>query len=116
MKTPMARACLGEEIATVSALVRNLGLGDVEPAVLKAAHITTLSLAPLMIVARVQSGEPLDFAFQTASREIAVARHLIGLGAPITSWRQYCLPGFGVRAIPRPSDVVELPPFPLCPV
>lgn len=83
MKTPMARASLGDEIATVSALVRNLGLGEVEPAVLKAAHHTTLSLVPLMIVARVQSSEPLDFAFQTASRELAVARHLAGLGAPI---------------------------------
>ena len=79
----MARASLVDEIATVSALIRKLGLGEVTPAVLKSAHHTTLLISPRVMVARVQSSRPLDAAFRSAVREIAVARHLTKQGAPV---------------------------------
>ena len=79
----MPRASLVDEIATVSALVRKLGLGEVAPAVLKAAHHTTLLISPRTMVARVQSSRPLDAALRSAVREVVVARHLTKQGAPV---------------------------------
>lgn len=79
---PMARASLVDEIAAVRVICRELGLGEVTPTVLKAAHHTTLLIPPLMMVARVQSAEALDMARRGAVRELAVARHLARRGAP----------------------------------
>ncbi len=81
----MARVSLAEEIAAVRAICRALGLGDVAPALLKAAHHTTLMVSPLALVARVQSAEPIERASLRAVREIAVARHLAARGTPIVA-------------------------------
>lgn len=78
----MDRASLDEEMTAVSALCRDLGFGEVIPTTLKAAHHTTLLLSPLGIVARVQSSEPIDDASETATREVAIARHLACKSAP----------------------------------
>jgi hypothetical protein len=72
----MARPNLHDEIAVVSTVCRDLGLGDVTPTILKTAHHTTLLLSPLAIVARVQSAEPIDAARQRAVREVSVTRYL----------------------------------------
>jgi aminoglycoside phosphotransferase (APT) family kinase protein len=103
----MTRASLVDEIATVSAVIRELGLGEVKSAVLKAAHHTTLSISPLMMVARVQSSEPLDVAFHTAVRELVVARHLAKQGAPVIAPLEEELAGPYVTA----SAVVTLWPY-----
>ena len=73
----MIRVSLVDEMAMVSSLVRELGLGAIEPTVLKAAHHTTLFISPLKIVARVQSAERLPAAHLRAGRELAVARDLV---------------------------------------
>jgi hypothetical protein len=78
----MARSNVLDEIAIVSSICRELGLGEVTPVILNAAHHTTLLISPLMVVARVQSAEPIDTAWQRAAREIAVTRHLAGRSAP----------------------------------
>lgn len=79
----MARLSLADEIAAVCSICRQLGLGEVSPTLLKAAHHTTLLISPLTFVARVQSAGALDFARQRATRELALARHLAGHGAPV---------------------------------
>ncbi len=81
----MPRRTLADEIDGVTALCGDLGLGGVAPVLLKAAHHATLRLAPLPLVARVQSAEPPDEASARAVREIAVTRHLIGRGAPVVA-------------------------------
>lgn len=78
----MDRAPLNEEIAVVSTMCRELGLGEVTLATLKAAHHTTFLISPIRIVARMQSSEPIDSARKTAVKELAIARHLAGKGAP----------------------------------
>lgn len=78
----MPRSTLDEEMKLVSVTCRNLGLGEVTLATLKAAHHTTLLVSPLRIVARVQSAEPIESARETAIREVAIARHLAGCDAP----------------------------------
>ncbi len=78
----MARSTLDEEISVVSAMCRNLGLGEVTLTPLNAAHHTTFLVSPLRIVARVQSSEPIEAARITAIREVAVARHLARRDAP----------------------------------
>ena len=78
----MSRMSLADEIASVKALSHKLGLGAVEPCIIKAAHHTTFLLAPLPLVARVQSSEPVDVAWQMADREILVTRHLAASDAP----------------------------------
>lgn len=79
----MARRPLTEEIAAVRTICRTLGLGHVTPALLKAAHHTTLLIPSLQMVARVQSAEPIGAARQRAGRELAVVRHLAAEGAPV---------------------------------
>ncbi len=93
----MARPCIADDIATVSALCRDLGLGDVTPLPLKAAHHTTLAIPSLAMVARVQSAEPVDEAWQRAVDEIAVARHLARRSAP-------AIAPFGEWAGPHVAD------------
>jgi len=78
----MARATLDEEMTVVSTMCIDLGLGEVTLAALKAAHHTTFLASPLKIVARVQSSEPIGAARKTATREVALARHLAGRSAP----------------------------------
>lgn len=78
----MARPSPPDEIATVVSLCRDIGLGHVSPTLLKAAHHTSLLIAPQSIVARVQSAEPIDPASERASKEMAVTRHLADHGAP----------------------------------
>lgn len=79
----MTRISHVDEIAAVSAVCRKLGLGEVAPTVLKKAHHTTLLIAPLTIVARVQSAERRTVAQERATRELAVTRHLAGRNAPV---------------------------------
>ena len=78
----MARATLDEEMTVVAGMCKDLGLGKITLATLKAAHHTTFLVSPLNIVARVQSSEPIEAARRTATREVAVARHLAGRSAP----------------------------------
>lgn len=78
----MLRSTLEKELTTVCTICESLGLGEVTLAVLKAAHHTTVLVSPPGIVARVQSSEPLEDARNTASREIAIARHLAAGNAP----------------------------------
>ena len=77
----MGRPRLDDDLATVKALAKDLGLGPVEPIILKLAHHTTIRLSPHPIVARVQSSEPAERAAAMA-REVALARHLAEMGAP----------------------------------
>lgn len=62
------------------ALAARLGLGPVEPTVLRLAKHTALRLGPL--VARVQSSGDPGAALATMAREVAVAQHLARIGAP----------------------------------
>ena len=91
----------------VATLARELGLGDVKPAILKAAHHTTLSIHPLTIVARVQSSGPTGAARRTAVRELAVSRHLAKRGAPVIAPLEGRLAGPHVVG----SAVITLWPF-----
>jgi hypothetical protein len=79
------RAPISEEVAAVRALADRLGLGSVSPTLLKAAHHSTFWISPHPAVARVQSACPPDRALCAARLELAVARHLAGLGAPIVA-------------------------------
>ena len=79
----MERPTLEHDIAAARALARRLGLGAVAPEVLKLAHHTTLRLAPLPIVARVLSAGSFERAWPIMRKEIDVARHLAGAGAPV---------------------------------
>lgn len=90
-----------------SAWCRTLGLGDVTPTLLKAAHHTSVLIRSLGIVARVRSSEPLATAKCTATREIAVARHLADRHAPALA------PLNGIAAGPHlaGSSVVTLWPY-----
>lgn len=76
----MPRLPIEQELAAVRTLAARLGLGDVAPTVLKLAKHTTLRLGPL--VARVQSSVEPALALATMAREVAIARHLLRLGAP----------------------------------
>ena len=77
------RATIEREIAAVHMLARRLGLGTVDPVLLKAGHHSIFRVAPLRTVARVQSALPADTALNTAKLELAVARHLTAIGAPV---------------------------------
>lgn len=103
----MGRASLDEEMAAVRAICRELGLGEVEPSLLKAAHHTTLLISPAMLMARVQSSEPAVAAWRTAIRELAVVRHLADLGAPVPVPLEEKLAGPHLTA----SSVVTLWPY-----
>lgn len=103
----MARASLVDEIAAVRVLCWELGLGEVTPLVLKAAHHTSLRVQPLMIVARVQSAEALDMARQSAIRELAVTRFLASQGAPALAPLENKLAGPYVTA----SSIITLWPY-----
>jgi aminoglycoside phosphotransferase (APT) family kinase protein len=76
----MPRQPIEQELAAVRTLAARLCLGGVEPAVLKLAKHTTLRLGPL--VARVQSSVEPALALATMAREVAIARHLLRMGAP----------------------------------
>jgi hypothetical protein len=102
----MSRASLHDEIALVSTLCSDLGFIGITPAVLKAAHHTTLLLSPLPIVARVQSAEPIPVARERAVREVAVSRHLADRGAPVVA----PLPGSAGPHVVA-SSVVTLWPY-----
>jgi hypothetical protein len=78
----MQRPGPDHDIAAIRALARDLGLGPVDPIVLKLAHHTTLRLAPLAIVARVQSSEPVARATTAMGREVTLARYLAAQSAP----------------------------------
>jgi hypothetical protein len=103
----MSRASLADEIAAVRSLCRKLGLGDVAPTLLKAAHHTTLLILPRSIVARVQSSEPPETARRLAVKELAVTRHLARHGAPVLAPLDDGLAGPHVA----PLGVVTLWPY-----
>jgi Phosphotransferase enzyme family len=81
----MVRPDVLDEIAAVSSLCQELGLGSVAPSVLKTAHHTTLLLSPLSIVARVQSAEPSERTWRQANDEVALTRYLADRDAPALS-------------------------------
>lgn len=105
----MSRPSLQDEIAIVSTLCSDLGLGEVTPTILKAAHHTTLLISPLSMVARVQSAEPIGAAWERTTREVAVSRHLADRSAPVVA-PLVKLAGPHVIA----SSVVTLWPFVKC--
>jgi hypothetical protein len=71
-----------EDVAAAAACARDLGLGTVEPVVLKVAHHTSVRLAPHPIVARVDSSAALDRIVPAMRRELDVAQHLARAAAP----------------------------------
>ena len=78
----MTRKPIEIELAAVGVMAAKLGLGPIEPQILKLAKHTTAQLAPLPFVARIQSAGPLDQAYANASREVTVATQLAARGAP----------------------------------
>src|ERR1700722_14707803 len=76
----MQRQPIEQELAAVRTLAAQLGLGGVEPAVLKLAKHTSVRLGDL--VARVQSAGSLQANHAVMVREVAVAAHLATLDAP----------------------------------
>ncbi|HLK23366.1 MAG TPA: aminoglycoside phosphotransferase family protein, partial [Caulobacteraceae bacterium] len=70
------------DVDAALAVAANLGLGDVQPVVLKVAHHTSVHLKPWPIVARVDSSFELERMLPFMRRELDVARHLAGKGAP----------------------------------
>ena len=103
----MARLTLADEVAVVREICRAQGLGETAPTILKAAHHTSLLIGPEMIVARVQSSEPVDEAREHALRECAVATHLARHGAPALAPLKGALAGPHVV----PPAVVTLWPY-----
>jgi aminoglycoside phosphotransferase (APT) family kinase protein len=87
------RKTLAHEVGVARALARTLGLGVVDPILLKAAHHTSLLLTPPSIVARIQSADPVEKAWATAGRELAIARHLAGRGLPVLAPLEAALAG-----------------------
>lgn len=77
----MTRQSLEVEVAAAKAVAAKAGLGAVDPQVLKLAWHTTLRLAPLPIVARIQSGGS-PHAQSDMDRELAIAGALASLAAP----------------------------------
>lgn len=73
------------DIEAARALAARLGLGAVAPEILKIAHHTTLKLAPLPVVARIQSGDPVEAAGPWMAREVGLARALADAGAPVAA-------------------------------
>jgi hypothetical protein len=71
-----------EDVAAAVACARDLGLGRVEPQVLKLAHHTSVRLAPWPIVARVDSSFAVERIVPFMRRELAVAQHLEAKAAP----------------------------------
>jgi hypothetical protein len=69
-------------VAAAVACARDLGLGRVEPEVLKLAHHTSVRLAPWPIVARVDSSFTVERMVPSMRRELAVAEHLAAKAAP----------------------------------
>jgi len=59
-----------------------LGLGPVEPEVLKLAHHTSVRLAPWPIVARVDSSGDVERILPFMRRELEIAQHLARANAP----------------------------------
>ena len=79
----MERAPLDHDIAAALEVAARFGLAATEASVLKLGHHTTVLLRPAMVVARVQSAEPLNVAMRMAGREIDLLRHLSKVGAPV---------------------------------
>jgi hypothetical protein len=71
-----------EDVAAAVACAHELGLGAVEPVVLKLAHHTSVRLAPWPIVARVDSSGDVERNLPFMRRELDVAQHLARAGAP----------------------------------
>lgn len=65
----MTRPDVLDEIAVVSSICRELGLGEVTFANLKSAHRATFLISPLDIVATVRSTEPVNAAWRRAAGE-----------------------------------------------
>lgn len=70
------------DLAAASAVAREIGLANVEPAVLHVSGRTTVHLAPWPIVARVLSAFSLDRMMPGVRRELRVAKHLAAKQAP----------------------------------
>jgi hypothetical protein len=71
-----------EDVAAAVACAHALGLGAVEPVVLRLAHHTSVRLAPWPIVARVDSSGDVERTLPFMRRELDVAQHLARAGAP----------------------------------
>ncbi|HUZ11701.1 MAG TPA: phosphotransferase [Caulobacteraceae bacterium] len=81
------------DLAAVTELALTLELGPIWPEILKLAHHKSVRLSPLPIVARVQSSAPCEAAAGTMERELALARRLVGVGAPVVAPIQDPPPG-----------------------
>jgi len=71
-----------EDVAAAVACAHAVGLGLVEPEVLKLAHHTSVRLAPWPIVARVDSSGDVERILPFMRRELDVAQHLARANAP----------------------------------
>jgi len=77
-----ARPSPAEDVAAAVACAAALGLGPVEPEVLKLAHHTSVRLAPWPIVARVDSSGDVERILPFMRRELEIAQHLARANAP----------------------------------
>ena len=77
-------AMTGEVLEAVTGVAARLGLGPVSPELVSVAEHSIVRLAPLPLVARVRSSIDAADARTRLAREIAVARHLVARGAPVT--------------------------------
>ena len=101
----MPRSSVFEEMSAVKSICQQIGFGQVVPTLLKAAHHTSLLIAPHKIVARVQSGEPIATASECAGREIVVTRYLANRSAPTLA----PLPDFAGPYVRAPTVVTFWP-------
>ena len=91
--TDLTRESVEAELAAAKAVAAKIGLGSIEPQILKLAKHTTARLAPLPILARIQSAASPDQAYANASREVTVAAHLSAHGAPAVRVARNIAPG-----------------------
>jgi predicted trehalose synthase len=70
-------------IRAATDVARRLGASAVEPVILRHSSNVSIRLAPLRVVARVCTVGPPELAHAKLARDLAVARHLAGKGAPI---------------------------------
>src|SRR5438093_9280759 len=78
----MGRESIDAELNAVKAVAAKVGLGAVDPEILRLAKHTTVRLAPHPIVARIRSAGSVDDIRESLARELAIASHLAVRAAP----------------------------------
>ncbi len=76
------RVAVQQDIDAVRAVAEKLCLGPIEPTVVKLANHTTIRLAPLPLIARVQFIATHTQAGEGLARELSVAKYLVSQNAP----------------------------------